>query len=123
MAPVDRVTIHHEGAGSPTENVQRFLSTDDYSIGIGITGFVVERSPSESFVTTGQNGHRSLQVCLSGNRDEHAITDSDIDLVRRAVAAPRARGWVTDRPDVFFHKDTVGTACPGTNSINRPRGT
>ena len=26
---------------------------------------------------------------------------------------------MTDRPDVFFHKDTVGTACPGTNSINR----
>ena len=119
MAPVGRVTIHHEGAGAPTENVGRFLDAEDYSIGIGHATFRVARSPSESFITNGQGGKRSLQVCLSGDRRFHAVTDSDIELVGQAVAEARARGWVSDAPEVFVHGDTDATECPGTHVHER----
>jgi hypothetical protein len=119
MAAVRRVTIHHEGAGAPTDNVQRFLGAEKYSIGIGQTLFRVERSPQDSFITNGQGGKRSLQVCLSGDRRFHAVTDADIEMIRQALADARGRGWVTDQPEVFFHGDTDGTECPGTHTAER----
>ena len=45
MAAVNRVTIHHQGAGDPNEAFN-FLSDAKYSVGIGITTFRVERSPA-----------------------------------------------------------------------------
>lgn len=112
------VTIHHEGAGAPTDRVSRFLSTDKYSAGIGITRYELWRDPGESFITTGQRGH-CLQICLSGNRQVHATTDTDIVLIGNCCNEAKVKGWLIDRPAVYHHGDNGKTACPGTNTNNR----
>lgn len=109
---VDRITFHHEGAGSPSDNVDRFLSAG-YSIGIGQTLFKLARPPEQSFKTVGQGNRHSLQVCFSGNRDIYPLRDNDLRLVRMAIAEARSRGWVTRQPEVFLHNDTMRTVCPG----------
>jgi len=55
------------------------------------------RSPFESFGTLGFN-HVSFDVCLSGNRVDHVVTDTDIVLIAAACAkrGPTA-GWSTIR--------------------------
>lgn len=108
----NRVTIHHEGAGKPRDSFT-FLEKR-YSGGVGLTRYELVRSPHESFVTRGQGGVRSLQVCFSGDRRFYELSDNDLVLLRALVDDARARGWVTDRPDVFLHGDTdKGTECPG----------
>lgn len=109
---VNRVTIHHEGAGKPRDQFG-FLAAG-YSGGVGLTRYELVRSPHESFTTRGQGGVRSLQVCFSGDRRFFMVTDDDIRLVRQLVDDARARGWVSDYPEVFLHGDTDLTECPGT---------
>lgn len=118
---VDEVTIHHEGAGSPTDNVARFLDTDNYSAGVGITLAVVRRSPADSFVSTEDFEHyfHAFQICLSGNREVHAVTDNDIKLVAQACAKARSNGWLTDNPRVRHHGDNGSSACPGDHANER----
>jgi hypothetical protein len=112
------VTIHHEGAGAPTDRVSRFLNTDKYSAGIGITRYELWRSPEASFITTGQKGH-CIQICLSGNRMVHAVTDTDIQLIGNCCNEARVKGWLIDHPDVKHHGDNHKSACPGSNTNNR----
>ena len=114
----DWVTIHHEGAGSPTDNVARFLNTDDYSAGIGVSLYELRRSPEDSFITTNQPGH-CLQICLSGNRSVHALTDADLGLIAQCCDDARARGWLVDNPDVLHHGDNGKSECPGANTNAR----
>lgn len=112
----NRVTIHHEGAGSPSNNVARFLDTDKYSAGIGTTLYELRRSPADSFHTTGQGDVDCVQICLSGNRNDHVVTDNDVALIGACCNEARSRGWLTDQPEVFFHNDTASTACPGSHT-------
>jgi hypothetical protein len=119
MVLANRVTVHHEGAGSPTDNVDRYLSTDKYSAGIGVTRYELRRSPQDSFRTDGQGGTVCLQICLSGNRNDHAVTDDDLELIARCCNEARGKGWLTEVPEVFFHNDTASTACPGTHTAAR----
>ena len=61
-----------------------------------------------------------MQVCLTGDRNTHKVTDNDIDLIRRAVAYDaRAKGWVVDNPTVSQHGDHQATECPGAHAIAR----
>lgn len=119
QGPVTRVTIHHEGAGSPTDNVGRFAE-GGYSAGIGINAWTRFRSPYVSYGTLGWN-HRSVDICLSGNRMDYVVTDHDLELIREACADFRARGELVDNPDVVFHHDSPGsnTVCPGTHTYER----
>jgi hypothetical protein len=111
------VFVHHEGAGEPTDEVDRFGS-EGYTIGIGVTRFAFFRSPSEDFATKGHN-HFSLGICLSGNRMNHDVTDSDLSLIREAMGEARRRGFVVERPKVQPHKDVFPTACPGDFTLAR----
>ena len=114
----DRVTIHHEGGGAPSDNVSRFLSVEKYSAGIGLSRYELWRSPEDSFITTGQSGH-CLQICLSGNREVHAVSDGDIGLIAACCDDARRRNWLVDNPQVVHHGDSAATACPGDNTNNR----
>lgn len=118
---VDEVTIHHEGAGSPTDNVSRFLDTDNYSAGVGITRVEVRRSPEQSFKSTEDFEHyfHAFQICLSGNREVHEVTDNDLKLVAEACRQARANGWLTDDPRVRHHGDNGSSECPGDNANER----
>ena len=119
QGPVSRVTIHHEGAGMPTDNVARFYS-GGYSAAIGVTAWSRFRSPYTSYGTLGYN-HVSVDICLSGNRMDYVVTDRDIELIRQCCADYRARGELVANPDVVFHHDSPGssTVCPGTNTYAR----
>jgi hypothetical protein len=111
---VDLVTIHHEGAGVPT-NYPRGAD-GGYSIWIGTTNWTILRAPDISYATLGFN-HVSLDVCLSGNREVVPVSSGDLILVRKAVADARNRGWVTDHPDVEPHRASFSTACPGSQTM------
>jgi hypothetical protein len=117
-APVDLVTVHHEGAGAPS-NVTRGAE-GGYTYWIGATNWSWLRDVWSSFGTLNYNGD-SLDVCLSGNRMEHAVTDADVALIGAAVADARARGYVTDAPTVRAHRDSPGssTVCPGDRTMDR----
>jgi hypothetical protein len=119
MDPVGRVTIHHEGAGAPSDNVQRF-SEGGYSYAIGLTRWVRFRSPRENWATLGWN-HRDLTICLSGNRMDHDVTDSDIALIHGAFMDCLERREVDPRPDVVAHRNSPGssTVCPGDQTMVR----
>lgn len=120
---VNRVTIHHQGGGAPTDNSSGY-SEGGYTYGIGATRWERFRSVSDSYATLNFNGE-SLDICLSGSRGNtdpaYPVTDNDIELIRGAVADARARGEVTDHPDVIPHKNSPGssTACPGDNAMAR----
>lgn len=113
---VDLVTIHHEGAGVPT-NYPRGAD-GGYSIWIGTTNYTLLRAPEVSFATKHFN-HVSLDVCLSGNHQVVPLSTSTIELVRRGVADARNRGWVTDHPNVEPHRASFSTACPGDQTMTR----
>lgn len=116
---ITRVTYHHEGAGTPTNNVQRF-SEGGYSYGNGQTIWQRFRSPFVSWGTLGFN-HRSLDICISGNRMVYEVTDAEVQHTREICADSRARGELVDDPEVVFHHDSPGsnTVCPGFWTYHR----
>ncbi len=116
---IQRVTLHHEGAGTPTNNVQRF-SEGGYSYGNGQTLWQRFRSPYVSWGTLGWN-HRSVDICISGNRMVYEVTDEEVQHTREICADARARGELVDDPDVVFHHDSPGsnTVCPGFWTYHR----
>lgn len=118
MIPVSLVTIHHEGSGAPTDVARG--ADGGYSIWVGVSRYTVLRPPWLSFATLGFN-HVSLDICLSGNRMVHPVSDSDLVLIRTAVSEARRNGWVVDSPQVRAHKDSPGssTVCPGDLTIVR----
>jgi hypothetical protein len=117
MAPVTEIFVHHEGAGDPTDDVERF-GGEGYTVGVGTTRFAFFRTPAEDFATKHFN-HVSLAICLSGNRDVHEVTDADLMLVRAAMDEARARGLVTADARIRKHKDVKSTACPGAHTCDR----
>jgi hypothetical protein len=118
MPVVDLVTIHHEGGGSPSDNVGRF-SEGGYCYGIGVTLWERWRSPNDNWATMNYNGE-DLTICLSGNRMDAPVTDDDIKLIHEAYMDCHKRGEVTDSPLVRAHRNSPGsaTACPGDKTID-----
>src|SRR5262245_28721922 len=118
MAETNRVIIHHQGAGAPSNSWGMF--TSDYSIAIGTDRIEVRNSPANSFRTTGTSGP-SLQICLSGNRDEYPVTDQDLTLIGQACAEAEGYRWIPPAASRVcqFHGDTASTACPGSHTRER----
>jgi hypothetical protein len=116
---VNRVTVHHEGAGSPTDYVDRF-SEGGYSAGIGVSLWKRFRSPESSWGTLNYN-HRSLDICLSGNRMIAVVTDKDLQLIHDAFMDFYRRGEVVAEPEVLPHRRSPGsnTVCPGNKAMDR----
>ena len=119
MAPVNLVTIHHEGAGTPTEDVQRF-SEGGYCYGLGITTWTRFRAPVDNWATLGFNG-LDLTTCFSGDRTNIPVTDSDLALLHSAFMDCYGRGEVTATPVVRAHRNSPGssTVCPGDQTMLR----
>lgn len=123
---VDLVTIHHEGAGAPSD-VPRGAD-GGYTYWIGATRWERLRSVYTSYATLHFN-HVSLDICLSGNRMDHPVTDADIALIHGAFMDAHAHGEVVDVPRVQAHRDNNGkyefrgslfsTVCPGDLTMAR----
>lgn len=111
------VTIHHEGAGTPTDNAWRY-GTQGYTYGVGPSGFTRFRSPYTSFATLHYN-HVSVDICLSGNRMTSPVTDHDLAVLRQIYGDARARGDLGGDPTVRPHRATFLTLCPGDLTMQR----
>lgn len=111
-APVALATVHHEGAGAPTDEARG--AAGGYSAWIGPTRYTLLRPPSLSFATLHFN-HVSFDVCFSGDRNVYPITDRELVLLRQAASDARSRGWVAAAPYVRPHRESPGsvTICPG----------
>jgi hypothetical protein len=124
VAPVDLVTIHHEGSladgGAPTDNVDRF-EHGGYCAGLGATRFERWRAPADNWATYLYNG-QDWTPCWSG--DHHTgtrLTDMDLLLLHDAYMDAYNRGEVTAAPLVRAHRNSPGssTACPGDYVMER----
>ena len=104
---VDLVTIHHEGGGTPSDNVDRFAD-GGYCYGIGLTYWKRWRAPADGWATMNFNGE-DLTLCLSGNRMTSPVTDSDLDLIHGAFLDSFNRGEVTVAPLVRAHRNSPGS--------------
>ena len=80
---VGRGTIHHEGAGDPTDDPRG--SDGGYTYWIGSTKWTRLRSVDDSWATYHFN-HVSVDVCLSGNREVHPTTANDIKMIGECFA-------------------------------------
>ena len=120
-APVTLVTVHHEGACAPAApaNIGR-CAHGGYTYGFGSGAWSRFRDVWSSYATLNENG-TSLDLVLSGNRMDHAVTDSDIALIASAVTDARKLGYVVDTPEVRAHKNSPGssTVCPGDYTMSR----
>jgi hypothetical protein len=120
-APVSLVTVHHEGAGAPAapENIGR-CAHGGYTYGFGSGAWERFRDVWSSFATMNFNGD-SVDLVLTGNREDHAVTDDDLAAISAAVADARGRGYVVDAPTVRAHRDSPGssTVCPGAYTMAR----
>jgi hypothetical protein len=116
--PVGLVTVHHEGAGTPSD-VPRGAA-GGYTYWIGASRYERLRDVWSSFATLGFN-HISLDVCLSGNRMTSPVTAADLELIRMAVADARNLGYVIGSPVVLAHRNSPGssTVCPGDRTMAR----
>lgn len=115
MALTDLGSVHHQGAGVPSD-VDGDMQSKGYCIKIGLDRYVLWRPPTEAFATYRFN-HRSLDVVFSGDRNVWPITTKDLTLLRRAVSDARGRGWIVPAPYVRPHRETPMnvTICPGNN--------
>lgn len=119
---VDRVFIHHEGAGSPTDWPRG--ASGGYTAWIGPTRYSILRSPRWDYATIHYN-HVAASICLSGNRQPAflrsgaPVTDTEIRLIREACADLRRRGELTATPIVAAHRSVSSTACPGDRTMER----
>lgn len=119
---VDKVFIHHEGAGSPTDWPRG--ADGGYTVWVGPSRFTILRPPSQDYSTIRHN-HVSAGICLSGNRHPawlsrgHQVTDTEIRLIGEACAELRRRGELTASPTVGAHRSVYQTACPGDRTMDR----
>jgi hypothetical protein len=116
MAPLTLVTVHHEGAGEPTDFARG--AAGGYTYWVGPNGFTHLRSAFASFATLHYN-HVSVDVCLSGDRDVFSITNNDLIRLTAIAADARARGELTEgTPTVHPHRFSFNTACPGNRTMD-----
>lgn len=116
--PVDRVFVHHEGAGKPADG----KVLHPYTIIIGVHEWHFDGTPLDDYATRGFN-HVSLGICLTGNRMIYPVTDNDLALITDAFADALTAGFVTQSPTILPHKLTpgltTGTVCPGDKTMER----
>lgn len=115
-SPVSRVTIHHEGAGSPTDSARG--GGEGYTYWLGTSKFTYLRTPWDSWATKGYN-HVSVDICFSGNRMDHPVTDNDLKILENICRDAKNRGFVVSNPGIYPHQATSQTACPGSNTMAR----
>lgn len=115
MSALTLVTVHHEGSGAPAPagSIGR-CAHGGYTYGFGVGAWERFRSAFDSYATLNYNG-RSVDLVLTGNRMEHAVTDDDLANIAEACADARARGELVGAPTVRDHRDSPGsaTACSG----------
>jgi hypothetical protein len=107
------VTIHHQGAGVPNNS-----PVGPYTYWIGVDRWQRLRSVAESWATKYYNGV-SLDICLSGDRTNIAVTDRDIAMIGEVFDDCLARGEVVAAPEVQAHRQTYPTQCPGDQTMTR----
>ena len=112
--PLNLVTIHHEGAGDLTD-VPRGAA-GGYTYWLGVSGFTRLRDPRTSYATLHYN-HVSIDICLSGNRDNWDVTSDDLKRLCAIACDARARGDLTANPTVRPHRWTFNTDCPGQRTM------
>lgn len=114
MVAVERVTIHHEGGPQPPSNDPGGAAAGGYTFWIGVDQWTRLRSVADSYATLDWN-HRSVDVCLSGNRMDVPVYANDIAMIGQAVADAYDRGEVVQTPDIVPHRWSPGSAtvCPG----------
>ena len=110
---IGRVTIHHQGAGVPSNFTQ-----PEYTYWIGTDRWIRIQPASTSYATYGYN-HVSTDICLSGNRMTIPVTDNDIALIRSAILDSRKQDGLIVNPVVEPHKALYNTVCPGDLTIAR----
>lgn len=117
MSALALVTIHHEGAGIPTD-VPRGKA-GGYTYWLGPNGYSRLRSPYDSFATLHFN-HVSVDVCLSGDRDVWPVSDADIVRLTAIAQEVRRNGELINQPLVRPHKLSPGsnTVCPGDDAMH-----
>jgi hypothetical protein len=125
--PVTQIKIHHEGAGAPTDNVDRFAK-GGYTVGVGQTLYRLFRSPDQDYSTLNLN-YVVAGICFSGQRQDNVpdspaynVTDQEITLVKLACQEMRALGWIL--PGIIQvtphdNLDGSATSCPGTRVYDR----
>lgn len=114
--PFNTVVQHHEGAGTPSDNVMRFAG-GGYSYGIGVNAWTCFREPAGDYSTADYNG-RVIGVCLSGDRNVSVVTDRDLQMMGEIASHARSKGWLVDQPGVFAHRQMPfpnQTVCAGYN--------
>lgn len=123
-APVELVTIHHEGAGAPRD----FPGGDwPYTYWLGVSSWFNIQTVWASWGTLDFNG-TSLDVVFSGQRQPgipnspaYPVSDRDIALLDGIIGDARARRYVVSDPLVRAHRNSPGsnTVCPGDNTLAR----
>lgn len=99
MTAVNRVTIHHEGAGVPRDvNLMPY----GYSASVFPGGNRIWRSPQESFATLHHN-HESFDIVLTGNRQIAAVTDADCLRIAQLCHQAKQLGWLVVDCTTFPH--------------------
>lgn len=113
---VDKIFVHHEGAGSPRDDFG--FGAPFYTLGIGLHQTHIWRTPETDIATIHFN-HVSMGIVLSGDRTTHPVTDDDLRLLTEGVRETHGRGYVTDNPTIQAHREVFGTACPGNKTMDR----
>jgi hypothetical protein len=110
------VTVHHEGAGVPTDEPRG--RAGGYTWWVGPSSITRLRSPYDSFATLDFN-HVSVDVCLSGDRDLWPVTHDDLARLTAIAVEERRLGELIRGPLVRPHKFSPGsnTRCPGDDSM------
>lgn len=116
MSAVTRVTIHHEGAGEPTD-VPRGAA-GGYTYWVGVDRWTRLRPVVTSYATKHYN-HVSVDVCLSGERNANAVDADDVRMIGECVGDARARGEVVDAPATYPHRESFPTNCPGDRTMEQ----
>lgn len=116
MSSVTRVTIHHEGAGEPTNTARG--AGGGYTYWIGVDRWTRLRPVSSSFATLHYN-HVSVDVCLSGERNGNTVDADDVRMIGECIRDARMRGEVVDNPNTYPHRQSFATNCPGDRTMER----
>jgi len=113
---VGRGTIHHEGAGEPSNTARG--AAGGYTYWVGSSKWTRLRSVASSWATYRFN-HVSVDVCLSGNREVYPTSANDVKMIGECFADARSKGEVTPNPTVLPHRWSPGssTVCPGRNTM------
>lgn len=108
-APVVRTTVHHQGDGAPHDGT--WPNSEPYCVLIGTTRLTWVQPPWTAWATRHHN-HESFDICLSGNRNDHPVTDHDLALIAQACTEARDAQWLDPDAATYPH-GTIYPVPPG----------